>query len=418
MNGSKIVCSNVSRFIPVILSSTHSIVVKDVHKAPPLDLVGWFTLAPPTGPQSHHLALHHQIIQNYNESALFLAFHPTSVADSKGGKLPFTIYETSLETATDNDDKRMQASDDAQPELATRFKEIPYTIESGEAEMISVDFVARGGGIATSAKEPQKMENVDGKGKGKSKGDDISKDDDTIPDVELLSAEDEELIASLTTKANAVRMLKERVALTKAYLTSIPSCYLNTPTKDPSAPVEMPSDLQISYPILRNISSMLARLPLLNAADTSATMTTTNGKSATTSSISAFSHEAAQQRTDAALVSLLGTFGSTLRTASDMGKKALAVEKAKSQSSQKSGGGMLQPQGMMPPSQGDFFDDYMEDEAYDDGDGGGVPDFDGMDGSNGADVLGGGFLPQSGSAFLDARLNRRFGAGDGDEEMS
>jgi COP9 signalosome complex subunit 6 len=33
---------------------------------------------------------------------------------------------------------------------STKFKELVYSIETGEAEMISVDFVARGGGNATA----------------------------------------------------------------------------------------------------------------------------------------------------------------------------------------------------------------------------------------------------------------------------
>lgn len=377
--------------------------------------MGWFTLTPPSGPQAHHLALHHQFIQNYNESTLLLAFHPTSVADSKGGKLPFTIYETSLEAATDQDDKPMQSADDAQPELATRFKEVPYSIESGEAEMISVDFVARAGGVATSTKDSQRptTDALD-KGKGKS---------DTIPDVELLSPEDEELISSLTTKANAVRMLKERVALTKAFLESIPPCYLNTPQADPTQPVEMPPDPQVSYPILRNISSMLARLPLLDAADPTPTSTTTNGTPASLTT-STFAQEAAQQRTDAALVSLLGTFGSTLRSASDMGKKASTVEKAKSQASQKSNGTLRPMQGMQQnqvQSQADFFDDYVDDGAYDDGDGGAVPDYDDGEGSGDTDGMSGsGLLPprQSGFEQLSARFGGRGQTGDRDEEMS
>lgn len=35
-----------------------------------------------------------------------------------------------------------------------RFRELPYSVETGEAEMISVDYVARGGGNATAVEAP------------------------------------------------------------------------------------------------------------------------------------------------------------------------------------------------------------------------------------------------------------------------
>jgi COP9 signalosome complex subunit 6 len=289
----------------------------------------------------------------------------------------------------------MGFSDNAQPSLLIRFREVPYSIETGEAEMISVDFVARGGANATVAREPQKT-TVEAKGKGKSKAE---PNDDTLPEVELLSAEDEELISTLTTKANAIRMLQERVALTKAYLSSVPSCYLNTPVTDASAPLQMPSNAQVSHPILRNISSMLGRLPLL----TPPTSTSTNGtNSARTAASSVFSHEAAVQRSDVALVSLLGSMGGTLRSAVAMGRKSAIMEKGKSQSASSkgnnfngSGGPAWNAYGGEPalPSFGEqgFGDEGLGDEVYDDaGDEELWSDEDGKTGRLGFAELGGG----------------------------
>ncbi len=130
---------------------------KDVHKFPALELVGWFTIAPTSGPQPEHLPIHQQILHTYNESAVLLAFHPSVVAEggTTGGKLPLTIYESVYEgdsaagqTAGD-EDKTMQIEGQEVP-LKLRFRELPYSVETGEAEMISVDFVARGGGNATA----------------------------------------------------------------------------------------------------------------------------------------------------------------------------------------------------------------------------------------------------------------------------
>lgn len=124
---------------------------KDVHKAPALELVGWFTTAPVAGPQPEHLAIHQQIVQAYNETAVLLAFHPSSVLDGAtvGGKLPLTIYESIYENEGGEMDQTM-LEDGQEAPLAFRFIELPYSIETGEAEMISIDFVARGGGNATA----------------------------------------------------------------------------------------------------------------------------------------------------------------------------------------------------------------------------------------------------------------------------
>ena len=126
---------------------------KDVHRSPALELVGWFTTAPTSGPQPQHLPIHQHIIRAYNESALLLAFHPTNVLDGEtaGGKLPLTIYESVYETDQrgKDEDQSMQLDSEDLP-TSFKFKELPYSVETGEAEMISVDFVARGGGNATA----------------------------------------------------------------------------------------------------------------------------------------------------------------------------------------------------------------------------------------------------------------------------
>ena len=75
-----------------------------------------------------------------------------------GGKLPLTVYESVYESgkaevkaggggAMEIEDQ--QATQGSQLDL--RVRELPYSVETGEAEMISVDFVARSGGTATAA---------------------------------------------------------------------------------------------------------------------------------------------------------------------------------------------------------------------------------------------------------------------------
>ena len=166
--------------------------VKDVHKSPALDLVGWFTLGPSTGPSEHHLPIHTRLQEVYNESPILLLFHPAdAVAEfSAGGKLPLTLYESVFDSGPGMD------IDGAGQHWPLKFRELVYTVETGEAEMISVDFVARGGGNATAidstkatAAAPKAAaemadESKEGKGKAKEEG--------AIDESAVLTAEDEE----------------------------------------------------------------------------------------------------------------------------------------------------------------------------------------------------------------------------------
>ena len=84
---------------------------------------------------------------------------------------------------------------------ALKFRELVYAIETGEAEMISVDFVARGGGNATAVEgSPSTAKKAEaapvdddkkGKGKGKQKEKEKAKEE-TIDESAVMTAEDEE----------------------------------------------------------------------------------------------------------------------------------------------------------------------------------------------------------------------------------
>ncbi|KAL8744693.1 MAG: hypothetical protein Q9190_003092 [Brigantiaea leucoxantha] len=133
---------------------------KDVHKAPALELMGWFTTAPVSGPEAEHVPIHQLFMDLYNETAVLLAFHPTIVlrGASIGGKLPLTIYESVYESTQtggkapeqEADGDRKMDLDGQEGPLDLRFRELQYSIETSEAEMIGVDFVAKGSGNATN----------------------------------------------------------------------------------------------------------------------------------------------------------------------------------------------------------------------------------------------------------------------------
>lgn len=89
---------------------------------------------------------------------MLLAVHPSQIASdsSSGGKLPLTIYESIFEGDNVAEASAAGQTGDERQALHIRFRELPYTIETGEAEMISVDFVARGAGNAMAIDETSK----------------------------------------------------------------------------------------------------------------------------------------------------------------------------------------------------------------------------------------------------------------------
>lgn len=94
--------------------------------------------------------------------------------------------------------------DGAVKDKAIKFRELVYSVETGEAEMISVDFVARGGGNATavegsveasaSTADGSKASEAGGKkGKGKQKEKEKESEKDApIDEATVLDADDEE----------------------------------------------------------------------------------------------------------------------------------------------------------------------------------------------------------------------------------
>lgn len=307
---------------------------RDVHKNPALEVVGWFTTAPPSGPEFQHQAIHQQLLLDYNETALMLAFHPsTALAGAQvGGKLPLTIYESVYESgqeggkapvADEDGDNKMEI-EGQEAHLDFKFRELPYSVETGEAEMIGVDYIARGAGNATA---------IDGTSKsaGKSRASQASlapvgtldpkrlgKTDVKTPDnTSTLSAEDDELITSLTVRINAVKMLHARIQLLKTYLQNLPPSYLNSP--DPPSPDLVDASqnyTEINHPILRSIQALINRLALLTPADPGS-----------------FEQESLVERNDVSLVSLLGSLSHNVKDARELGRKFGVIDQARQHAS-------------------------------------------------------------------------------------
>ncbi|KAJ7462746.1 COP9 signalosome subunit 6 [Mycena galericulata] len=104
---------------------------------PSLEFIGWYTVAP--RPTARHIALHEQFT-GYCSTPLLLLLQPSislvASSDVNAQNLPFKAYEPTIELR----DRKSRSV----------FIEVPYNVETGEAERIAVDWTARGGGSGTS----------------------------------------------------------------------------------------------------------------------------------------------------------------------------------------------------------------------------------------------------------------------------
>lgn len=305
--------------------------MRTVHKDRSLDFVGWYTLLPSSGPTEAILDVHRTFLSHYNESAILLVFHPDEVlSHSAGGKLPLTIYESNWEVedakqpdAADAEDKRMDDGDGAAAAgaLQLRFRQLAYSVETDETEMIGMNYVAGGTGSAAAAdkapapgKEEKPARSIESNGKGKRRLVESEVDDkaDVQDEADLvLTREEEETIASLTTKANAIKMLQSRIQLITAYLESLPPSFIagEAPTGE-SMDTDVPTP---SLPVLRQIQAVVSRLDLVVPSDKHT-----------------FDKELLQETNDVHLLDLLNAVMQSTSQVRDVGKKYGIVESAKS----------------------------------------------------------------------------------------
>ncbi|SMR48709.1 unnamed protein product [Zymoseptoria tritici ST99CH_1E4] len=282
---------------------------KDVHKAPALELVALFALGPVDGPQPAHLPMLRQVRQLLSsDSIMLLLFHPEMVDSLQGGKLPISLFESVEEIEAD--------------QLQLRFRELQYEVETGDAEMIGVDFVAKGGGTATAVRKAEihsptasGLKEKKGKGKGKAKEEDGDTNETTS--THHLSAEDDELISSLNAKVNAIKMLNERLDLIRSYLTSLPPSYLTDSTLK-----DMPENA--NYTLLRSVNSMLSRLPLLTSPKSDSQAASNVDGAA---SLSSLQQAEQKEKQDVHLTSLLANLTRSVAEAQSLSSKFHVVQR-------------------------------------------------------------------------------------------
>ncbi|KIW26708.1 uncharacterized protein PV07_06519 [Cladophialophora immunda] len=304
-----------------------------VHKSPALGFVGWFTLCPPEGPLPEHVPVQEHAINFYNDNAILLALHPEAIqsGETGGGKLPITIYESVDDRELPKDDASMQI--DAEETSITKFRQLPYTIETDETEMIAIDYVAKGAGGATAvehtpsrepASRPAEVLPIDKKGKKRadpsSETPDKQETNGAEEPLKALSPEEEDQIAGITTRLNGVKMLRSRVELLRTFIQSLPPSYIAASSTDNGAIPLTPTNPDPSHlPHLRNIQALLTRLSLLTPPTESPQQ-------------NPLASASLAQSNDVSLVSLLALLGQDIQALSELGRKAVTVESNKTTS--------------------------------------------------------------------------------------
>ena len=288
--------------------------VKQVHKD--LDLVGWYSLVPKPGPNHLHVPIHEKILCR-NDSAVLLGFHPEDVINpAAGDPLPITIYESNMEateSAEGEDAEMKDNSAPAAPRQQLKFRELPYTVDSGEAEMIAMQFIREGAATASlESAEKHIVEQFQSKvavddGKGKRRAVDApaplpfhltsepaatTTNDD--PNAELTKAESE-YMSSLQAKYNAIKMMKSRVDLVIAYLEGLPT-----------------AATQPSNKILRLIQALVTNVELASPAQNAD-----------------LEREMQQVTNDVNLVKLIANLVTSVNDVREAGKKFAVVESMK-----------------------------------------------------------------------------------------
>ncbi|KIW17358.1 hypothetical protein PV08_04550 [Exophiala spinifera] len=294
---------------------------RDVHKDPALDFVGWYTLAPESGPLPDFLRLQQQAMTFSGDTTILLVLHPEAVeADgATSGKLPVTVYESAFEAEPPKDDGSMQV--DGQENTYLRFKPLPYSIETDETEMIAIDYVAKGAGSAAAVDDSKGPNSSAGSSetksndkKGKRRADAVEVNGSGAEDgLDALTPEEQDQIANMTTRLNSVKMLQSRISLMRSFVESLPPSYL---TDQESAPITSDSPDAAHLPHLRNIQALITRLSLLTPMDSAA-------------SSQPLAEATQAQANDVAMAKLLSLLNQDVQALQDLGRKHATIEGAR-----------------------------------------------------------------------------------------
>ena len=318
-------------------------------------------MCPEIGPLPELVPFQQQITSLYNETGILLAIHPEAFEATQGvnQKLPVSIYESVSETDPSKDEGSMQVDGEEISDL--KFRPIPFTVETDEAEMIAIDYVAKGAGSAAAVTETpaqsssttQQPETEDKKGKKRADVQSVttskamSTANGTVSSLDTLTNEEQDQLATIQTRLNSVRMLQSRLDLLTNFLSTLPPSYLS----DQSTPLTSTSPSPTHLPHLRNIQALLTRLSLLSPTITSPT----------SSAPTALESAQSSQSNDAALTQLLSILNHDVQALGELGRKFATVENTRS-AKKRSGN---QVHGMGFGGLGDLGDEMMQSSSGD-----------------------------------------------------
>lgn len=299
--------------------------------------MGWFTLCG-TNLSPELVPFQKQVTSLYNETGVLLAIHPEAfeAAEAVNQKLPLTIYESVSETEPTKEEGSMQVDGEETSDI--KFRPVPYAVDTDEAEMIAIDYVAKGAGSASAVSDaaPQTTTTTtppalqqpppeDKKGKKRadpppsSQPETSSVTNGAAPALDTLTPEEQDQIASIQTRLNSVRMLQMRLNLLTKFLTTLPPSYIT----DQSIALTPTSPAPNHLPHLRNIQALLTRLNLLTPA---------GAQTPSTLSAAPTSLEEIQQssQNDVTLTTILAAINKDVQALGELGRKFATVESARS----------------------------------------------------------------------------------------
>ena len=139
--------------LAVRFATNNNTILLDKQVFPSLEFIGWYTVA--ERPTARHIALHEQVCYSraqqdprlmpckftpYSSTPLLLIMQPSTLyaaaSDVSGQSLPLKAFEPTIEIR----DRKSRSV----------FIEAPFSVETGEAERIAVDWTAKGGSSGTS----------------------------------------------------------------------------------------------------------------------------------------------------------------------------------------------------------------------------------------------------------------------------
>jgi COP9 signalosome complex subunit 6 len=238
-----------------------------------------------------------------------------------GNPLPITIYESNLEaedsieeTQPQGEDQQMKDSE-AASKLVLRFRELPYSTETGEAEMIAMQFIREGVAHATREVDSKQSTTADKKGKGKQPAASQPEQPQAPLDADANLSKDElEQISALQTKGNAIKMMHDRIGLLIAYLERLDPSFVNSSQFPPAGTAPGGNYLPPSANILRQIQALVTNIELVTPAQQDQ-----------------LEKEMLQETNDVRLISMIRDMFTTVSDLRDVGKKFAVAESNRTQ---------------------------------------------------------------------------------------